>query len=117
VLHKACGQHQCPDGHIFKAARYAYIQHHIGGVAADKQLGRHGGIHLAHASGTGHYIFTDLVKGCAGYLFYKVGVFAFQQALDFAVHGVHHAYFHGVVSFRFQIQRVEKVFSPRRLSF
>ena len=78
MLHEARGQHQGANGHIFKAPGHAHIQHHIRGVAAEEQLGGHGGVHLAHASGAGHHIFPNLIKGGTGYLFYKVGVFVFQ---------------------------------------
>ena len=100
MRHEARGQHQGADGNIFKAAGHAYIQHHIRGIAADEQLGGHSGIHLAHTAGAGHHILPDLVEGRAGHLLDQVGVFIFQQALDFAVHGVHHADLHGEISFR-----------------
>lgn len=95
MLHEARGQHQCADGHIFKAPGHSHVQHHVRGVAADEQLGGHGGVYLTHTPGAGHHILPDLVKGRAGYLFQQVGVFIFQQAFDLAVHGIHHAYFHG----------------------
>ena len=98
MLHEALSQYQRADGHFLKAAGHTGVEDHIGPVERDEQLGRHGGIDLAHTAAAGDNILTNMVKRDTGHRLQQVCALLRQQALYFAGHGIHQTDFHRVSS-------------------